>query len=128
MRLGISLAAFALAAVVTAASAACSSTMAIPAPQSMTVDYIIGGDVLGIPPDDVVFAWVAAASQFPAGCRGLTQAAYRIVVVNALTNATVWDTGAVASNETSMIPYAGSELVEDYIYGCVQLHCFTTYL
>lgn len=88
-----------------------------PAPQSMTVDQQLQAEL--VDPRGFVFGWAASLSSFPPGCRGVRQTSYRLLLIDGDTNDTVWDTGAVGGNKSSMVPFGGPMLREDAVYMCV---------
>lgn len=59
------------------------------------------------------FSWLVGAA---APARSIAQASYRILVVEALSNATAWDSGAIASDATAQVAYAGAPLTSDTVY------------
>ena len=74
---------------------------------------------IGLDPADIQFAWQVGDTR-----RGALQSAYRVVVSRlsvagsgAGSSTTVWDSGRVLSSAQAFIPYRGSALASDAVYG-----------
>ena len=94
-----------------AAAAVSASAASPPGPAyGLRTEYVVDPIVLDVPVPRLY--WKVAHAD-----RGQAQTAYRVVVTS-LTggNATVWDSGVVASNATTHVEYAGAALTSDTVY------------
>ena len=92
--------------------AAASTAAAAPAPAYyLRAEYLVNPTVVATPSPRL--SWLLPSTP---GQRGVTQAAYRILVTAAATGATAWDSGLVNSSQQNQVPYAGAALAPDASY------------